>query len=340
MAGALSARARSATEVAMAKAIRFERTGGPEVLQWVDSDLPPPAPGEVRMRNTAVGLNFIDTYHRSGLYPVELPSGLGGEAAGVIEAVGEGVDGMVAGDRVATFGPALGAYATARNVNAATLLKLPDDIDDDTAAAALLKGCTAEFLIERCARVQPGDTVLVHAAAGGVGQIAVQWLKAIGAVVIAAVGTRDKAAIVQRLGADHVLLSREDDIAARVREITGGLGADVVLDGVGKASWAASLAATRRRGIIVSFGNASGPVEGVALSALARAGSLFVTRPTMFDYYVTAEERGAGSARLWTMLRSGAVKVEIGQRFALQDAANAHRALEAGETVGSTVLVP
>ncbi len=322
------------------RAARIERTGGPEVIQWADADLPPPGPGEVRMRNTAVGLNFIDTYHRSGLYPMPLPSGLGGEAAGVIEAVGEGVEGFAAGDRVATFGPALGAYSTARNVKAAALFKLPDDISDETAAAALLKGSTAEFLIERCARVQPGWTVLIHAAAGGVGQIAVRWLKAIGAEVIATVGNEGKVALAREAGADHVLLSREDDVAARVREITQGAGVDVVFDGVGAATWKASLASCRRRGLVVSFGNASRPVEGVNLGELARAGSVFVTRPTMFDYYLAPEERAAGSARLFEMLRGGAVRADINQRFALEDAAGAHRALEAGETTGSTVLLP
>lgn len=324
----------------MERMARIERTGGPEVIGWSDVVLAPPGPGEVRMRNTAVGLNFIDTYHRSGLYPVPLPSGLGGEAAGVVEAVGEGVSDFAVGDRVATFGPGLGAYATARNVPAKILFALPDDIDDETAAAALLKGGTVEFLVERCARVEPGWKVLVHAAAGGVGQIAVRWLKAIGATVIATVGHGDKAALARAAGADHVLLSREDDIAARVREITGGAGVEVVLDGVGKATWEASLASARRRGLVVSFGNASGPVEGVALGALARAGSLYVTRPTMFDYYVTPEERAAGSARLFQMLRSGAVRVDVNQRFALEDAAEAHRALEAGRTTGSTILLP
>jgi len=324
----------------MARMARIERTGGPEVIEWVDVNVPPPGPGEVRMRNTAVGLNFIDTYHRSGLYPVELPSGLGGEAAGVVEAVGVGVTGLAPGDRVATFGPGLGAYSTERNVKASTLFKLPDDVSDEIAAAALLKGGTVEFLIERCAKVQPGWTVLVHAAAGGVGQIAVQWLKAIGATVIATVGNRDKAVLAQQAGADQVLLSREEDIAARVREITGGAGVDVVLDGVGKATWKASLASTKRRGLVVSFGNASGPVEGVNIGELARAGSLFVSRPTMFDYYVTAEERAHGSERLFEMLRSGAVRVSIGQRFSLEDAADAHRALEAGTTTGSTILIP
>jgi NADPH2:quinone reductase len=324
----------------MERMARIEALGGPEVIQWVDVDLAPPGPGEVRMRNRAVGLNFIDTYHRSGLYPVPLPSGLGGEAAGVVEAVGEGVDGFSPGDRVATFGPGLGAYSTARNVAAKTLLLLPDDISDETAAAALLKGATVECLIERCARVQPGWTVLVHAAAGGVGQIAVRWLKAIGATVIATVGHADKVALAKDAGADHVLVSRGDGVAEFVREITGGAGVEVVFDGVGKATWEGSLASVKRRGLVVSFGNASGPVEGVALGSLARAGSVYVTRPTMFDYYVTPEERAAGSMRLFQMLRSGAVRADIGQRFALEDAADAHRALESGKTTGSTVLLP
>jgi len=324
----------------MERMARIEAVGGPEVIQWVDVDLPPPGPGEVRMRNTAVGLNFIDTYHRSGLYPVPLPSGLGGEAAGVVEAVGEGVSDFAPGDRVATFGPGLGAYATARNVPAKILFALPDDISDETAAAALLKGGTTEFLIERCARVEPGWTVLIHAAAGGVGQLAVQWLKAIGATVIATVGSQDKVALATGAGADHVLVSRGEGVAEFVREITGGAGVEVVFDGVGKATWEASLASVRRRGLVVSFGNASGPVEGVGLGALAKAGSVYVTRPTMFDYYVTPEERAAGSARLFQMLRSGAVRADVRQRFALEDAAEAHRALEAGKTTGSTVLVP
>lgn len=292
------------------------------------------------MRNTAVGLNFIDTYHRSGLYPVPLPSGLGGEAAGLVEAVGEGVASFAPGDRVATFGPGLGAYSTARNVPAANLFLLPDDISDETAAAALLKGGTVEFLVERCARVEPGWTVLVHAAAGGVGQIAVRWLKAIGATVLATVGSADKVALAAGAGADEVLVSRGEGVVDWVRGHTDGAGVQVVFDGVGKATWEASLASVRRRGLVVSFGNASGPVDGVALGALARAGSVYVTRPTMFDYYVTPEERAAGSARLFQMLRSGAVRADIGQRFALEDAADAHRALEAGKTTGSTVLVP
>jgi NADPH:quinone reductase len=324
----------------MARMARIERAGGPEVIGWVDVELPPPGPGEVRMRNAAAGLNFIDTYHRSGLYPVPLPGGLGQEASGVVEAVGEGVSDFSPGDRVATFGPPIGAYATERNLPAASLFKLPETVDHETAAAVLLKGLTVEFMVERAAKVEPGWTVLVHAAAGGVGQILVQWLKAIGARVIGTVGSDAKVAAAQAAGADHVLLSRTDDIVARVREITGGEGVPVVFDGVGAATWSASLAAARRRGLIVSYGNASGPVEGVALGALNSHGSLFVTRPKLFDYYVTPEERAAGAARLFTMLKNGAVRAEIGQRFRLEDAADAHRLLEAGKTTGSTLLLP
>ncbi len=324
----------------MEHAIRFEQTGGPEVLQWVEIDLPAPAPGEVRLRTEAAGLNFIDVYHRTGVYPAQLPSGIGVEGAGVIEAVGEGVTGFAVGDRAATFGPALGAYATARNLKADALFKLPDDIRSETAAAVLLKGCTVEFLVERAAKVQPGMTVLVHSAAGGVGQIAVAWLKAIGATVIGTVGHADKVEKARAVGCDHVLLSRQDDVAARVREITDGAGVPVVLDGVGKATWEASLAATARRGLILSYGNASGSVEGVKLATLNQHGSLFVTRPKLFDYYVTAEERAAGAARLFHLLETGAIMPEIGRRFALQDAAEAHRAIEGGQTTGSTILLP
>lgn len=317
---------------------RITRTGGPEVIEWVDVDLPPPGPGEVRMRHHAVGLNYIDTYHRSGVYPVDLPAGLGSEAAGVVEAVGEGVDGLKVGDRVGTFGPSRGAYATARNVAAKQLFRLPDDVDDRTAAAMLLKGCTVEALVDRCSRVQPGQTVLVWAAAGGVGQLMTGWLKAIGATVIGTAGTQEKAEHARAAGADHVLLHRDEDVVARVKDMTDGAGVAVVFDGVGMASWERTLAVTARRGLIVSYGNAGGAVTGVNLGVLAAKGSLFVTRPTLFDYYVTPEERQAGIERLYAMLRSGAIRPEIGQTFALEDAADAHRALEAGETRGSTIL--
>lgn len=317
---------------------RITRTGGPEVIEWVDVDLPPPGPGEVRMRHHAVGLNYIDTYHRSGVYPVDLPAGLGSEAAGVVEAVGEGVDSLSVGDRVGTFGPLRGAYATARNVAAKQLFQLPDNVDDRTAAAMLLKGCTVEALVDRCARVQPGQTVFVWAAAGGVGQLMTGWLKAIGATVIGTAGTQEKAEHARAAGADHVLLHRDEDVVARVKDMTDGAGVAVVFDGVGMASWERTLAVTARRGLIVSYGNAGGAVTGVNLGVLAAKGSLFVTRPTLFDYYVTPEERQAGIEQLYAMLRSGAIRPEIGQTFALEDAADAHRALEAGETRGSTIL--
>ena len=323
-----------------ASAVRIDTTGGPEVLQFVDVDLPEPGPGEVLVRNTAIGLNFIDTYHRSGLYPVELPAPLGSEAAGVIESVGEGVSGLAPGDRVATFGPARGAYATARIVQAAALVRLPDDISDETAAAALLKGCTTEFLVERCGRVEAGWPVLVHAAAGGVGLLLVQWLKAVGATVIGTAGTEEKAALARSAGADHVLLADEPDLAARVRELSGGQGVRVTFDGVGKATFQTSLDATARRGLVISFGNASGAVGDVDFAILARKGSLFATRPTLFDYYVTPEERQAGTARLFEMLRSGKIDVTVGQRYRLQDVRRAHEDLEARRTSGSTLLIP
>lgn len=324
----------------MEKTAYIEQTGGPEVIQWREEHLPPPGRGEVRMRHLAVGLNYIDTYHRSGLYPIDLPGKLGSEAAGVVEAVGEDVTDVMVGDRVGVFGPARGAYATARNVAADLLVPLPDHVDDPTAAAILLKGATTAFLIEDCAKVQPGWTVVVHAAAGGVGHLAVGWLKAIGATVIATVGTEAKAEKARAAGADHVILNRQEDVAARVREITGGAGVPVVLDGVGKATWDASLNSTARRGLVVSFGNASGAVDGVNLGILAAKGSLFVTRPTLFDYAVTPQEKRSLIARVFAMLEKGAITPEIGQTFALTDAAEAHRAIEAGETVGSTVLIP
>lgn len=324
----------------MERAAQITSIGGPEVINWVDIDLPQPGPGEVRMRNTAVGLNFIDTYHRSGLYPVPTPFGLGMEAAGVIEAIGDAISEWQIGDRVCCFGPTLGAYSTARNVPAASLFLIPDDISDEIAAAGLLKGCTTEFLVERCAKVQPKWDVLVHAAAGGVGLLLVQWLKHVGARVIGTVSTDEKAAFAREAGADHVILYGKEDVAKQVRELTNGKGVEVTFDGVGMATWETSLDSTARRGLIVNYGNADSPVSGVNLGILAQKGSLFNTRPTLFDYYVHPAERVAGADYVFDMFRQGIIKVNIGQRYALEDAAQAHVDLENRQTTGSTVLLP
>jgi len=322
----------------MSKAAFITSYGGPEVINWADADLPPPALGEVRFRSTAVGVNFIDTYHRRGIYPVPLPSGLGLEAAGIIEALGPGVEDYAVGDRVATFGPTLGAYATARNVSANLLFKIPEHVPDDIAAAALLKACTAEFLVERCAKVQAGWPVLVHAAAGGVGLLLVQWLKHIGASVIGTVSTDAKADAARAAGADHIIRYDHEPVAAKVRELTEGAGVRVTFDGVGMATWEASLDSTGRRGLIVNYGNADAPVGAVNLGILAQKGSLYNTRPTLFDYYTTPEERAAGVARVWELIGSGVLKVTIGQTYPLKDAAQAHFDLEARRTTGSTIL--
>jgi NADPH:quinone reductase len=294
----------------------------------------------VRMKNTAIGLNFIDTYHRSGLYPMPLPTGLGVEAAGVVEAVGPDVSDFAVGDRVAMMGPKLGTYATALNVQANALFFVPDNVSDEQAAAGLLKACTAEALVERCAKVQPQWTVLVHAAAGGVGLILVQWLKHIGATVIGTVSSDEKAATAMAAGADHIVRYDRDDVAKSVRELTGGNGVEVVFDGVGADTWAASLASTARRGLIASFGNASGPVTGVALSTLANHGGLYVTRPSLYHYYLEPGERAAGAAYVFDMIAQGHINLEINQRYDLKDVAQAHRDLEARLTTGSTVLLP
>lgn len=323
-----------------ARTARITRTGGPEVIEWVDVELPLPGPGEVRMRNNAVGLNFIDTYHRGGIYPVELPSGLGLEAAGVVESVGEGATAFQAGDRVCTFGPLRGAYATARNLPAASLFRIPDDISDDVAAAGLLKGCTTEFLVERCAKVQPNWPVLVHAAAGGVGLLLVQWLKHVGATVIGTVSTPEKAEAARAAGADHVILYTQEDTARRVRELTDGAGVRVTFDGVGMSTWEASLDSTGRRGLVVNYGNADAPVGGVNLGILAAKGSLYNTRPTLFDYYAEPAERTAGADYVFEMFRNGTISVTIGQTYALEDAVQAHIDLESRKTTGSTILRP
>jgi NADPH2:quinone reductase len=314
--------------------------GGPEILEAEHIDVPRPGPGEVLVRHEAVGLNFIDTYHRSGLYKLPLPSGLGGEGAGVVEAVGEGVTAFREGIRVGYFTGPLGSYATHRTIAADKLVKLPDSIGFEDAAAAMLKGCTAEYLIERCARVEAGQTVLVHAAAGGMGSILVQWLKAVGATVIAHAGDSRKAAMAKELGADHALCGPMDALAAEVRALTGGQGVAVVLDGVGEASWKASLGSVARRGLLVTYGNASGPVPAFTALDLLSAGSIFVTRPTLADYCRSAGEMAASAARLFEMVEKGAVTIRIGARFPLLKAADAHRAIEARATTGSTVLIP
>lgn len=323
-----------------ARVATIRQTGGPEVIEWQDCEVGAPAAGEVRLRQTAIGLNYIDTYFRTGLYPMPLPGGLGVEAAGVIEAVGAGVDGFAVGDRVAYFGNRPGAYATHRLVGVQNLVRLPDFIDDRTAAAAMLKGCTAEFLVERCARVQPGETVLVHAAAGGVGLLLVQWLKAIGARVIGTTSSEAKAELARAHGADEIIFYDREAIAPRVRALTGGAGVRVVIDGVGKATFEASLDSLQRRGLLVSYGNASGPVGAIDFAILARKGSLFATRPTLFDYYATRAEVDAGTARLFEMIGSGRLAIRIDQQYPLADAAAAHRDLEARATTGSTILLP
>lgn len=314
--------------------------GGPEVIQWQTVDLPQPGPGEVLLRHEAVGLNFIDTYMRTGLYPTRLPSGLGLEAAGVVEAVGEGVTHVSPGTRAATFGGMPGAYASARVLKANDVFALPDGIDSRTAAAVFLKGATAEMLAERCAPVAPGDWALVPAAAGGVGQLLLQWLRDRGVRVIGTVGSADKVALAQACGAEVVFLSGDPDLVAKVRETTGGKGVRVSYDGVGMANWRTSLDCMAPRGTIASFGNASGPVTGVALRDLATRGSLFVTRPGVYDYYRDPDEARAGAARVWEMVARGALKVAVGQTYALTDAAQAHIDLEARRTVGSTLLLP
>lgn len=322
-----------------ARIARITSTGGPEVIEWIDTDLPAPAAGEVLVQHTAVGLNMIDTYYRRGIYPAALPSGLGVEAAGRVLAVGDDVTGLAAGDRVASFGPDLGAYSTARLYRAASLFKLPDAIDDQTAAAAILKACTVEFLVERCAHVQAGMPVLVHAAAGGVGLLLVQWLKHVGAVVIGTVSTEAKAEAARAAGADHIINYSTGPVAAKVRELTDGKGVRVTFDGVGLDTWEASLDSTGRRGLIVSYGNASAPVTGISLGVLAQKGSLYNTRPMLYHYYEDPAERAAGAARVWELIGNGTLEVTIGQTYPLAEVAQAHTDLEARRTTGSTVFV-
>jgi NADPH2:quinone reductase len=322
-------------------AIVVSQLGGPEVLEWSHKDPGEPGPAEVLVRHTAVGLNFIDVYHRTGLYPMELPFTPGVEGAGVVEKVGEGVSDLGPGDHVAYTGNGpVGSYCEARVLPRQRLFKLPDTIPDDVAAAIMLKGCTVEYLVRRTYPVKGGDWVLLHAAAGGVGLLACQWLKAIGAHVIGTVGSEEKAELIKANGCDHAILYREEDVPSRVREITGGRGVDVVYDSVGQATFHGSLDSLRPRGMMVTFGNASGPVEPIAPLLLVQKGSLFLTRPTIGHYYATAEEAAEGVAALFDVVGSGRVKPHIGARYPLKDAAQAHRDLEARKTVGSTILEP
>lgn len=324
----------------MTHAIRFHQTGGPEVLSWEEVSVGAPGPGEARVKHAAVGLNFIDTYHRTGLYPLPLPSGIGLEGAGTVEAVGEGVTSLKPGDRVAYAGGPLGAYAEERLIPADRLLKLPDSIDFRTGAAMMLQGLTAAYLLRRTYPVKAGDTVLIHAAAGGVGLIACQWAKALGATVIGTVSTEAKADLARAHGCDHPILYTRENFAQRVREITGGEGVPVVYDGIGKDTWAGSLDSLRPLGMMVSFGNASGPVGLLDPLVLSQKGSLFFTRPTLMHYIAKRADLEALAGELFTMVGSGQVKIEVNQTFALKDAAAAHIALEGRQTTGSTILLP
>lgn len=319
-------------------AITLEHPGAPEVMQWRAIDVPPPAAGEARVRQYAVGVNFIDLYQRSGLYPIPLPGSLGSEGAGVVEAVGAGVTEVAVGDRVAYCSGPVGAYAQVRNVPAAVLVKLPDAIGFETAAAMMLKGLTAQYLLRQTFVVQRGQTVLIHAAAGGVGQIAVQWARALGAAVIGTVGGEAKAAMARALGCDFVIDYRREDVAARVRDITQGQGVPVVYDGVGKDTFTASLDCLAPRGLMVSFGNASGAVPPVAPLELTARGSLYLTRPTLAHYIATRAALAAAAAELFAVVQSGAVKIAPPGAYALQDAARAHIDLQARQTTGSVVL--
>ena len=324
----------------MSKAIRMQQHGGPEVLQWQEVEVGEPAAGEVRVKNHAVGLNFIDVYHRTGLYPLEMPSGIGLEGAGVVEAVGADVGDLTVGDRVAYASPPLGAYAESRLIPAHRLVKLPDSIDFSTAAAMMLQGMTTQYLIRRTYRVQPGDTVLLHAAAGGVGLIACQWLKHLGATVIGTVGSEAKAELAKAHGCDYPVIYTRESFLDRVKEITNGEGVPVVYDSVGKDTWEGSLNSLRKMGMMVSFGNASGAVDPFPPGMLAAKGSLFLTRPTLMDYTVKREDLLATANELFEVVSSGAVKIEINQTYPLAEAAQAHRDLEARKTTGSTILLP
>jgi NADPH2:quinone reductase len=324
----------------MPHAIRIRSFGGPEVMRWEPFDPGEPGRGEVLIRHTALGLNFIDVYERTGLYPNALPSGLGREAAGIVEALGKGVRGLAVGDRVAYASAQPGAYAQYRVVAADRLVAIPDGVSDRLAAAAMLKGLTAQFLLRRTHRVKRGDVVLIHAATGGVGLIAVQWARHLGALVIGVVGSEAKARVALANGCHHALVLGRDDLPARVREISDGRGADVVYDSVGKDTFFPSLDSLRPLGLMVSYGNASGPVPPFQPLELSKRGSLFLTRPTLFDYIARRGDLARAARELFDVIGRGAVRIEIGQTHPLTDVAQAHRDLEARRTIGSTVLIP
>ena len=321
----------------MTHAIRVHETGGPEVLRWEEVKVGEPGAGQVTLRQEAVGLNYIDVYHRTGLYPQPLPFIPGVEGAGVVDAVGPGVTGLEVGDRVAYAGP-IGGYAEVRVIDADRLVKLPDSISGEQAAAMILQGMTAHMLLRSVHRVEPGETILIHAAAGGVGLIVCQWAKALGAIVIGTVGSDEKAELARAHGCDHPIVYTRQDFAAEVERITEGAKLPVVYDSVGKDTFLKSLDCLRPRGLMVSFGNASGPVDPVPPGILAQKGSLFLTRPTLFHYIADRAELEMAARELFDVVESGKVKIEIKQRFALKDAAEAHRALEARKTSGSTIL--
>ncbi len=324
----------------MTHAIRFHATGGPEVLRWEEVAVADVAPNEARVRHHAVGLNFIDIYHRTGLYPAPLPSGIGLEAAGVVEAVGSAVSDLKAGDRVAYAGGPLGAYAELRNMPADRLVKLPDAIDFKTGAAMMLQGMTAQYLLHLTCPVQPGDTILIHAAAGGVGLIVCQWAKAMGVTVIGTVGSDDKAVLAKAHGCDHTIIYTRENFVERVKDLTGGKGVRVVYDSIGKDTFIGSLDCLRPLGMMVTFGNSSGPVPPVDTSELSKRGSLFLTRPTLFSYTALRSDLLAISGDLFDAVTSGKVKIEVNQTYALKDAALAQADLVARKTTGSTVLLP
>jgi NADPH2:quinone reductase len=322
----------------MPKAIRIQQTGGPEVMQYVDVEVGPPGPGEAQVRHHAIGLNYIDVYFRTGLYPQPLPGGIGLEGAGVVTAIGEGVTHVKPGDRVAYSDRPPGSYAELRNMPAKPLVRLPRGIDFETAAAMMLKGMTVQYLFRRTYKLQKGQTILFHAAAGGVGLIAMQWAKALGVTVIGTVGSEEKAALARRFGCDHTILYKRENIVERVREITGGAMVPVVYDSVGKDTFQASIDCLQPFGLMVSFGNASGPVPPMALTALK--GSLYVTRPSLMAHTANRANLEEMAADLFRMVGSGKVKIEIDQRYRLADAVQAHRDLESRKTTGSSLILP